>query len=122
MANHRTVIPFISGQDLLELITTEKDLKFHNKDTNKDISVVEDFYLDETGFIHNLINEDILTDCSELGCVDMKLYFKCDCKIKTQKTNDGYYDLTIVNHSFPNEYLTINGLNMNVVKSFSKRI
>lgn len=101
----------------MNLLQQKKDLKFHNKDINEDISVV-----DETGFIHNLITEDILTDCSELGCVDMKLYFKCDCKIKTQKTNDGYYDLTIVNHSFPNEYLTIHGLNMDVVKSFSKRI
>lgn len=115
MKDIKSFSTIIEGEDLLCILSSKEGLKFYNDETNEDIVVGEDIDGEES-FIYNLIMENISSDCSEQGAIDMKWYFKGDCYIEVEKTKDGYYDLTIVDPKFVDEFLTIHGLNMDITE------
>ena len=118
IVNFRTRIPNIEGVTLLRLLSTLPGLTFYNKDNiYKEVVVCT-----EEGFMYKLINEEIVSNCSEKGLEDMNWYFKGNSMLRTKKNAEGFYDLDITSIEYPNEYLIIRNLNMNFIKSIKDKI
>lgn len=118
IVNFKTRIPNIEGVTLLRLLSTLPGLTFYNKDNiYKEVVVCT-----EEGLMYKLINEEIVSDCSEKGLEDMNWYFKGNSVLRTKKNPEGFYDLDITSIEYPNEYLIIRNLNMNFIKSIKDKI
>ena len=118
IVNFKTRIPNIEGATLLHLLSTLPGLTFYNKDNiYKEVVVCT-----EEGLMYKLINEEIVSDCSEKGLEDMNWYFKGNSMLRTKKNAEGFYDLDITSIEYPNEYLIIRNLNMNFIKAIKDKI